>query len=67
VRRIVARIPADSIARRDEQVGYMLLFAGAMRGIRNPKAHANIEIDHVRALHHLFVASLLMSKLDEAS
>jgi len=45
----------------------MLLFAGAMRSIRNPKAHANIEIDHVRALHHLFVASLLMSKLDEAS
>ena len=51
---------------RDEQVGYMQLFAGAMRGIRNPKAHANIEIDAVRATHHLFIASLLMSKLDEA-
>ncbi|HEV8394542.1 MAG TPA: TIGR02391 family protein [Vicinamibacterales bacterium] len=51
---------------KDEQVGYMQLFAGAMRGIRNPKAHANIEIDDVRAIHHLFVASLLMSKLDEA-
>lgn len=52
---------------RDEQLGYMQLFAGAMTGIRNPKAHANIQIDDIRAVHHLFVASLLRFKMDEAS
>ena len=47
------------------QQGYMDLFAGAISGIRNPKAHDNIVIDEVRALHHLFLASLLFIKLDE--
>ena len=51
---------------RDEQKGYMRLSAGAMTGIRNPKAHANVFIDDNRAIHLLFVASLLRSKLDEA-
>ncbi len=51
---------------RDEQKGYMQIFAGAMTGIRNPKAHANVEINALRGLHLLFVASLLMYKLDEA-
>ncbi|TET68834.1 MAG: TIGR02391 family protein [Candidatus Aminicenantes bacterium] len=50
---------------RNVQQGYMDLFAGAMSGIRNPKAHDNIDIDEVRAMHHLFLASLLFSKLDE--
>lgn len=49
------------------QVGYMQLYSGAMTGIRNPKAHDNIVIDRVRAIHFLFLASLLMHKLDEAS
>jgi len=48
------------------QKGYMQIFAGAMTGIRNPKAHENIIIDDQRAIHFLFLASLLMSKLDEA-
>jgi uncharacterized protein (TIGR02391 family) len=47
------------------QQGYMQLFAGAMIGIRNPKAHANLTITKERALHHLFLASLLFGKLDE--
>jgi len=51
---------------RSIQQGYMELFAGAMTGIRNPKAHANVEIRHERAVHFLFLASLLMFKLDEA-
>ena len=51
---------------RDEQEGYMFLFAGAMEGLRNPKAHANLNIDERRAMHHLLVASLLISKLDDA-
>lgn len=56
----------DTDSGKSEQEGYMFLFAGAMEALRNPKAHANIDIDESRALHHLFVASLLMSKLDDA-
>jgi uncharacterized protein (TIGR02391 family) len=33
---------------RNIQKGYMQIFAGAMTGIRNPKAHDNIEIDEER-------------------
>ncbi len=47
------------------QLGYMQLFAGSMSGIRNPKAHGNISIDQTRAIHFLFLASLLMQKFDE--
>jgi uncharacterized protein (TIGR02391 family) len=52
---------------RNMQQGYLQIFAGAMTGIRNPKAHANLSIDATRALHHLFLASLLMYKIDEAA
>jgi uncharacterized protein (TIGR02391 family) len=51
---------------KDMQQGYMEIFAGAMIGIRNPKAHANITIDLSRAIHFLYLASLLMFKVDEA-
>ena len=50
---------------KDVQLGYMQLFAGTMIGVRNPKAHANIEIDRRRAVHFIFLTSLLMEKLDE--
>jgi uncharacterized protein (TIGR02391 family) len=50
---------------RNIQVGYMQIFSGAMTGIRNPKAHANIQIDAPRAIHFLFLASLLLYKIDE--
>lgn len=50
---------------KDIQQGYMEIFAGSMSGIRNPKAHDNINIDDKRAIHFLFLASLLMSKIDE--
>jgi uncharacterized protein (TIGR02391 family) len=48
------------------QVGYMELFSGTMMGVRNPKAHANIEITEERGLHFIILASLLRYKLDEA-
>ena len=51
---------------RNIQKGYMQIFAGAMIGIRNPKAHENITISRERAIHFIFLASLLMYKLDEA-
>lgn len=50
---------------RNIQIGYMQIFSGAMTGIRNPKAHANVQIDAVRSIHFLFLASLLLFKLDE--
>jgi uncharacterized protein (TIGR02391 family) len=63
------KIELDDLATasgRDIQQGYIQIFAGAMTGIRNPKAHGNISIDEKRAIHLLFLASLLMYKLDEA-
>jgi len=50
---------------RNQQTGYMEIFAGAMTGIRNPKAHENLTITEERAIHHLFLASLLFNRLDE--
>ena len=47
------------------QQGYMEIFAGAMTGIRNPKAHNNINITENRAKHFIYLASLLMFKIDE--
>lgn len=47
------------------QQGYMEIFAGAMTGIRNPKAHGNIKIKENRARHFIYLASLLMHKIDE--
>lgn len=50
---------------RNQQTGYMEIFAGSMTGIRNPKAHENLTITKERAIHHLFLASLLFNRLDE--
>ena len=56
----------NTISGKNIQKGYMDIFAGAITGIRNPKAHENIVIDSQRAIHLLFLASLLMFKLDES-
>lgn len=48
----------------DIQEGYMHLFAGAMQGIRNPKAHENDIISRNDAFRKLALASMLMYKLD---
>jgi len=50
---------------RNIQQGYMEIFAGAMIGIRNPKAHDNLNITEIRAKHFIYLASLLMHKVDE--
>jgi uncharacterized protein (TIGR02391 family) len=47
------------------QQGYMQIMAGAMIGIRNPKAHGNLNPDSTNALHLICLASLLMHKIDE--
>lgn len=55
----------DTQSGRDEQIGYMQILAGAMTGIRNPKAHGNISLEYKRAKHLLYLSSLLMYKVDE--
>ena len=50
---------------RNIQIGYMEIFSGSMIGIRNPKAHNNLVIDEKRAIHFIFLASLLMNKIEE--
>ena len=62
----VIRLSAlESESDRNKQQGYMQIFAGAMTGIRNPKAHGNIESSRARTLHLLALASLLMHQIDE--
>ena len=50
---------------RNIQQGYMQIMAGSMTGIRNPKAHGNLNPDSSKALHLIALASLLMHKVDE--
>lgn len=51
---------------KDEQEGFMHIFAGVMHGIRNPKAHDIVNLkDSLRALEYLSILSLLFKKLDE--
>lgn len=42
------------------QNGYMDIFAGSMKGIRNPKAHANMEVDPDEAWEMIVLGSHLM-------
>lgn len=56
--------PTSYYSEFDVQEGYMHMFAGAMQGIRNPKAHANETIDKEDAFRKLAFASMLMYKLD---
>jgi uncharacterized protein (TIGR02391 family) len=49
---------------RDELEGYKHIFAGAMQGIRDPKAHAIFQISPMRALKLLTLATLLAELVD---
>ena len=54
-----------SMTGRSIQEGYRFISAGAMAGIRNPHAHGNVDLSPERAMHFLYVASLLFHKLGE--
>jgi uncharacterized protein (TIGR02391 family) len=51
---------------RDEQKGFMMMFSGAVSGLRNPRAHGFIKDDPERALEFIAFVSLLAKLLDEA-
>lgn len=51
---------------KNVQKGFMQIFSGAMTGIRNPKAHSNMSIDQEQAIHYLFLASILMNKIENS-
>lgn len=54
-----------TLSERDEQIGFKFIFMGVLRGIRNPRAHENIQGGQGKiALEYLSLASLLMRRID---
>jgi uncharacterized protein (TIGR02391 family) len=51
---------------RDEQEGFMMMFAGAVAGLRNPRAHKLIKDDPEQALEFIAFVSLLAKLLGGA-
>jgi uncharacterized protein (TIGR02391 family) len=52
---------------RDEQLGYMNMFSGAVSGLRNPRAHKLVRDDPERALEFIAFVSLLTKLADGAT
>ncbi|WP_286693485.1 TIGR02391 family protein [Paracoccus sp. SCN 68-21] len=50
---------------RNEQIGFLMLFKGAVAGLRNPRAHSFVEDRPERALEFIAFVSLLAKLLDE--
>lgn len=59
--------PLKTVSDQDEQAGFKFLFMGAVKGIRNPRAHETLEHgEPFEALEYLALASLLMRRVDNA-
>jgi uncharacterized protein (TIGR02391 family) len=53
---------------RNDQVGFIQIFQGAYKGIRNPKAHSlTHDLNKYKAAQYLVFASLLARRIEEAS
>jgi uncharacterized protein (TIGR02391 family) len=50
----------------NEQTGFMMMFTGAISGLRNPRAHSLIKDNPERALEFIAFVSLLAKLLDGA-
>ena len=50
----------------DEQRGFMMMFSGAVAGLRNPRAHKIIKDDPEKALEFIAFVSLLAKLADQA-
>jgi uncharacterized protein (TIGR02391 family) len=59
--------PLSDQSDKDEQKGFMMMFSGAVAGLRNPRAHKFIQDDPERALEFIAYISLLAKLLDGAS
>jgi uncharacterized protein (TIGR02391 family) len=57
--------PNVSQSDKSIQQGYMDMFAGAMKGIRNPKAHANLNVHPDEAWEMIVIASHFMRMWDK--
>ena len=59
--------PLVTTSEKDEQEGFRFVFAGGMKGIRNPRAHeVTIVDDPDICLDHLSFVSLLLRRLEQA-
>ena len=57
----------ESESGKNDQVGFMDIYRGAFKGIRNPKAHSlTHDLDQLKAAQYLVLASLLARRIDEA-
>lgn len=66
-RPIIKFTPCLTVSEKDEQKGYMHLFAGSIMGIRNPRGHEHSVSDSPdQCLDHLALASVLLRRLEEA-
>ena len=63
---ILAFNPLADQSDLDEQKGFMMMFSGAVAGLRNPRAHKLIKDDAERALEFIAFVSLL-AKLAESA
>jgi uncharacterized protein (TIGR02391 family) len=52
---------------RDEQQSFMMMFAGVIAGLRNPRPHKLIKDDPERVLEFIAYISLLAKLLNEAT
>jgi uncharacterized protein (TIGR02391 family) len=59
--------PLTTISEKDEQKGYMFIFAGGVLAIRNPRGHEHsMKDDPDVCLDHLSFVSMLLRRLERA-